>query len=133
MGLNLKIGQIIPLAWQLHDGATNKFPQAVIRDKDDVPISGSPFDLTHQSNGLYTLPGNAALMPNSEKVTVQFLTYNESGHTTLSDDHSIVTLEIALDTSSESDAGEISAVVESTPIVNGIVSGDSIKGIIDEC
>jgi hypothetical protein len=128
--MELKPGDLIPLVWQLHDGATNKFCRAAVRDKDNAAISGSPFTLAHVANGLYT--SNAAIMPNSEKVSVQFLTYDDAGFTTPSTTHSIVSVEIALD--KDLLAGEVKGVVQSDEVVSGITEDDApLVGVVEEC
>lgn len=76
-----RVGDQIPLQLQLFDGATGKFPRAVVKDASGAAISGSPFDLAHVANGHYS--NLSAVMPSTPFVTIQYLVYSDAGHTTL--------------------------------------------------
>lgn len=94
----IRVGDQIPIQVQLFDGATGKFPRAVVRDAAGATISGSPFSLTHVATGQYS--NAAAVMPSTAFVTVQIAVYNDAGFTTLSSDHEITLDEFDLDESS---------------------------------
>lgn len=83
----IRVGDQIPLQLQLFDGATGKFPQAVVKDATGTAISGSPFDLAHVANGHYS--NLTAVMPSTAFVTIQYLVYSDAGHTTLDTGYSI--------------------------------------------
>lgn len=78
-------GQAVPLALQLEDGDTGKFPQAVVRNPAGGAVVGSPFDLAHRGEGGYT--NTALTMPTETFLHVTYITYNEVGHTTESAVH----------------------------------------------
>jgi len=94
----IRIGDQIPIQIQLFDGATGKFPRAVVQDAASATISGSPFSLTHVALGQYS--NAAAVMPSTAFVTVQIAVYNDAGFTTLSADHEITLDQFDLDESS---------------------------------
>lgn len=128
--MNLKPNDIIPLVLQLFDNATNKFVRAVVRDNSGVQISGSPFTLAHQANGLYI--NGSALMPNKPFISVQYLVYDDAGFTTLSSTHSSTSIEIPLEYSSNSCAVE--GVVEDSTILSGVVeSAEVLTATVCEC
>lgn len=132
--MNIKVGDKIPLVLQLFDNATTKFVRAVIRDATDAPISGSPFTLAHEANGLYT--NNAAVMPDTPFVSVQYLVYDDAGFTTLSEDHSSVGVEIPrLECGVEIlNGGEVTGVVQSEPQIIGVVEASSdVTATVCEC
>ena len=128
--MNLKPNDIIPLVLQLFDNATNKFVRAVVRDNSDAEISGSPFTLVHEANGLYT--NSTALMPNKPFVSVQYLVYDDAGFTTFSSTHSSTSIEIPLEYSSSSCAVE--GVVEDSTVLSGVVeSAEVLTATVCEC
>ena len=128
--MNLKPGDKIPLVLQLFDNAVGKFVRAVVRDSSDAEISGSPFALAHEASGLYT--NAAAIMPNTPFISVQYLVYDDAGFTTLSSDHSAVGVEIPIDR--EIIGGEVTAIVDATPVVTGIVEASPVvTGVVCEC
>ncbi len=94
----IRVGDQIPIQVQLFDGATGKFPRAVVRDAAGATISGSPFSLTHVALGQYS--NTAAVMPSTAYVTVQIAVYNDAGFTALSADHEITLDQFDLDESS---------------------------------
>ena len=71
----------LPLSLQLHDGNTGKFPLAHVMDETNTPVTGSPFSLSHVSNGFYSNLSYTVLSAN-KKLKVTYITYNEIGHTT---------------------------------------------------
>lgn len=81
--MNLPVGSTIPIAIQLIDNATDKYIRAHVRDNDDNEISGSPVNLTHISNGLYT--NYDLIFPEVPFVTVQYIVYDDSGYTIISE------------------------------------------------
>jgi len=82
----IRVGDQIPIWLQLFDGVTTKFPRAVVRNAAGTAISGSPFDLTHVADGLYS--NSSAVMPSTPFVTVQYLVFNEVGRTTMDNNYS---------------------------------------------
>lgn len=81
LGISLKVGEEVPIICRLYDRATDKFPQAVIRD--DAGILLTTLDLSHESNGAY-VPFAPYNMPDEDFIKVYFDVYNEVGHATLS-------------------------------------------------
>ena len=85
MGSAIKIGESIPLIYQLHDGDTTKFVRATVEDPDGNPIAGSPASMPHVSNGKYE--NNSLLMPDKRYVSVTYQVFDDAGFTTPSPDH----------------------------------------------
>lgn len=128
--MNLRRGDTIPLKFQLSEGDTGKYVRAFIRDSADSPISGSPFNLSHVANGLYT--SDAAIMPETKNVSVQFITYSDSGYTTRDTDYPIVAIEIPL--SRDSISGEVVGYVDSVGVVKGVIdSVGVVSAFVCEC
>ena len=71
-------GSIVPLARQLADGATGKFPQAKIYDLAGNLLT--TVDLTHRAIGLYT--NNAYVMPVKDSIFAVYVVYDDAPHTT---------------------------------------------------
>jgi hypothetical protein len=81
----IAINETIPVFAQLGNGATNKFVRANVYNPDGSLVVGSPFALSHVSNGLYL---NTSLqMPNVTFITVQAESFDDSGYTTPSDSY----------------------------------------------
>lgn len=80
------VGSQVPLNLQLFDEDATKFPQAVIYNPAGTVLS--TIDLAHIASGLYS--DTSFVMPNVAFVRVQFRTFNEVGHTTLSALHATV-------------------------------------------
>lgn len=77
--MKLVVGQTIPCTLQLKDRATGKFPRAIVRDNSGSTLS--VLNLTHVSSGLYQ--DHSTTMTNVPSVTVQYIVYSDSGHTTI--------------------------------------------------
>lgn len=75
----VKAGQAIKLNLQLSDEDASAFPQAELIDETGSPIAGSPVNLSHVSNGLYT--DDSISMPAVEVVYAQYKTFIDSGYT----------------------------------------------------
>lgn len=76
-----RLGTPIPLRLQFSDGDSSKFVRAVVKDPTGTPLAGSPFVLTHTSNGLFT--NFAHLMPEVDFISAQYLVYDDAGFTIL--------------------------------------------------
>jgi len=116
------VGDPIDLNLQLHDGATDKFPQVTLRDEDGVELVGSPVDLVHVGQGLYQ--SDAILMPDTREVTGVFITFNNAIHTILSIIH-----QRDLEIFTPSSAAEIIAILESMSGSGFTESTDSLEKI----
>ena len=81
-----KSGEALNLSLQLFDGATDKYPRARVFKTDGTELSGSPVNLSHVGGGLYV--NSDLTMPSVFSVYAQYKVYNDSGHTTISSDHS---------------------------------------------
>lgn len=77
-----KNGEDIPLTVQLEDQETGKYVRAKVLNPSDLDISGSPVNMTHQSEGLYTA---TLTMPNVEYVRIQYQVFDDAGYSTPSD------------------------------------------------
>jgi len=69
------LGDPIPVACQLFDGATNKFVQARLRDVTGADLPGSPAMAPHTQSGLYVNP--SFLMPPIAIVIVTFRIFDD--------------------------------------------------------
>ncbi len=87
----ITVNDPIPLTLQLHDGAENKYPQAIIRDSAGSTILGSPVDLSHIGNGLYRDLTKTLASP--QIISVTFVTYDDASHTTESSEHQMATVD----------------------------------------
>lgn len=83
----VKVGDPIQLNLQLEDGATNKFPRAILRNQLGVLLPESPVDLTHTGEGLYQ--NDSVFMPDTQEVTATYKVYDDAGRTILSAIYSI--------------------------------------------
>lgn len=79
MSIPVKVGDGIPLRLQLSDEDSGAFPQAVLRDPTGSELPGSPVDLGHEGDGLYT--NNAVSFPDEEFIIAQYKVYQNGGHT----------------------------------------------------
>lgn len=71
-------GEKVPVVLQVQDGNENLFPQAIIRNQNNVQIA--LLDLGHTQNGEY-VPSAPYLMPSEEYIKIQFKVYEDAGHT----------------------------------------------------
>lgn len=79
-GIEVELTNPLPLRLQTFDGATDQFPQAHVYASDNSEVAGSPFDLLHVANGLYT---NDSFTPASQDTyTAIYIVYSDSGHLT---------------------------------------------------
>lgn len=81
MAIELKLGETVPLSLLLEDGATDKFPIAIVYDQNNATIPGSPFYLTHLNYGRYVNSSLSAMNPYTH-LEVVYITYEDSGYTT---------------------------------------------------
>jgi len=79
------IGDSLPLKFSLHDGATDRFVRAVVKDNFDVAVAGSPFTLTHKGDGLYK--NDAVAMPDKRFVYAVYIAFDDALFVTESDVH----------------------------------------------
>lgn len=84
-------GDTLDLRLQLSDGQTGKFPLAHVFDASGVEIAGSPVALTHVARGLYI--NGSLIMPSTDQVFVQYISYDDSLHIVQSADE-IISLDV---------------------------------------
>lgn len=74
-----RVGEDIPLTLQLEDRNTGKYVRASVYNPSGAHIAGSPINLSHFGQGMYTaeLP-----MPFVEFVRVAYEVYDDSGYST---------------------------------------------------
>lgn len=99
----VKAGDPIQLNLQLEDGATNKFPQAILRNQSGTLLPVSPVSLTHTGDGLYQ--NDSIIMPNTQEVTATYKVYDDAPRTLLSQIYSI-----ELDVFTKDSAAEIISI-----------------------
>lgn len=138
MSFKIKVNTPILLTLQLHDGAENKYPQAVIRDSAGNTILGSPVDLPHIGNGLYRDLTKSLASP--QIISVTFITYDDASHTVESNDHQRATVdyEIIQETTSidtpvfTTGEKELVGVIPGQVKVIGEIETATLNGIIRE-
>lgn len=84
--MSLIVGQTVPIAMQLFDGATGKYPRAVVRNNSGTTLA--TVDLAHLASGLYQY--NSYVMTDVPYITVQYIVYSDSGHTTIDTNYGYV-------------------------------------------
>lgn len=75
----IQVGEVVPVFMQIVDGATDQYPQAVVRDDQGNLLT--TLNLVHEANGLY-VPSSPYSMPNEIFIKVTCIVYTDSGHTT---------------------------------------------------
>jgi hypothetical protein len=130
--MDLLLGQEVPLALQLSNGATNKFPRAKIYDESGTELAGSPVVLTHVSAGLYK--ASSFVMPAKPFIVAQYLIYSDAGFTTLDPDYPIASDAFSLLTLTtlEMTRAILFGTVEKAPIIVGTLSASQLYGEISE-
>ena len=126
----VRLGSAALLVAQLSEGETNLYPRAVVRDQAGAQVSGSPFDLAHIANGLYS---SSAFTPGTQgRFTATFSVYTDSGHTTLSD-YPLISDVIDVEDEAESDTAPIEGKIDGDGFINGQLDGDIfITGVVDD-
>lgn len=128
--MELRVGQKIPLALQLFDGATDRHVRAWVRKPDGTQLSGSPYTLSHVASGLYE--NDNATMPDSDWVTAQYRVFDDSGFTSPSEDHADALDTFTRSTSIEN-GSEVAGFIDSGGEVLGLAQGsDAVTGIVGE-
>ena len=84
MGINLKVGEKIPLALLLENRATDRFVRAIVRDDVGAQMAGSPFNVPRVSNGWHY--DISVGMPDSAYLTVEYDVFDDAPFTTASTD-----------------------------------------------
>jgi len=80
---DVKLGDTVPLNFQLFDGAVDKFVRAIVFDQAGISIGSSPHDLTHVKNGYYH--DRTLSMPNKTQLTAVYLVFEDALFTILSE------------------------------------------------
>lgn len=115
----LQQGQKIQLNLVLEKGEPNLFPIAILKDKDQVPLAGSPVTLTHDSDGHYI--NDSITMPNTQEVHATFIVYQDAAHTILSD---------------YGQTDEVFILDEHVPLlqqlISGAIPGQEIEGLLED-
>jgi len=143
----VKIGDPIQLNLQLEDGATDKYPQAILRNQIGTILAGSPVDLTHTGDGLYQ--NDSISMPNTQEVTATYKVYEDAPHTVLSQFYTIELDVFGKDNAAElvanlkqlagditgelEDTGGITAYFDDDGWITGEISDNgALEGFIEE-
>lgn len=126
----LRVGQTVPIALQLFDGATNKYVKATVTKADGTAISGSPFSVPHETGGLYKL--NSQVMPSTEFLTVQYKVYDDAGFTTPSTDHGDA-LDVFSKAEDFADQSQLSGLISQDIVLSGIMESNTLVGTVEEC
>lgn len=131
--MDLLLGQEVPLALQLSNGATNKYPQARMFDDSGAELSGSPVTLTHVGSGLYKAAN--FVMPAKPFIVAQYLVYSDAGHTTLDADYPIASDAFALlDISTlDNPRAALFGSLENSPVIVGALSASQLYGEVEDC
>lgn len=125
--MKYKVNQYIPLVLQLSDEDTSLYPQVVLKDNTGANI-GSPIDLTHRGNGLYS--DESFQMPAFNFITAQFKVYQDAGHTIRSIRH----IDTLVETYSRDIVGEAvdSILASMNALLAGGFIGDITGFIVDQ-
>lgn len=86
----LKPGKPIILRLLLEDGADDKYVRAFLTKNTGVVVAGSPFSLSHVSNGLYTYSDLSGLLfpdDGTKEIYAVYKTFDDSLYTTESTIH----------------------------------------------
>lgn len=114
--LEVETNATVLLELSLADGDATKFPRARIYNSAGTEQTGAPFnspvDLSHVANGLYQATTTAAAA--AGKFSVHYVTYQDAGHTTVSNKFARV--------------GEDLRVV--TPIANQVFDAPSASHVV---
>lgn len=79
-------GDTLPLSFQLHDGAEDKYVRATVVDDTGSALTGSPVSMGHLVAGKYT--SDAIVMPAGVKyVEATYDVFNDAGFTVESEEH----------------------------------------------
>ena len=81
MSTPIKTGSKLNLNLLVDDGNDSLFPLAIVTDKDNVPVVGSPFTLVSIGNGRY-FNNDYTVIQNSNYLIATFIVYEDAGHTT---------------------------------------------------
>ncbi len=127
----MNAGDKIPVQTQLADYNDAQYPLATVTDADGTEISGSPFPLTPvDSTGFYN--NIDAIMPDSPWVSVVIKTYQDSGHTSLSDSEGGTDYNVYLTGSSSGGSlptsSAITGLIETDTCEPGPIQDTVIKG-----
>ena len=119
-----QIADPIPLSLQLSEGETNRYARAKVFAPDGSEISGSPFNLTHVSNGLYQT--EQARMPDELFVVALYQVFTDSGYTTPDTNYAFLTETFEKTVLATAPAAEIvtditGAVSEENEILGGTI------------
>jgi len=79
MGINLAIGEKIPLFLLTESRVSGKVVRARIRDKDGAEITGSPVTVAHLADGEYF--DDSIAMPNTAHIVVTYDVFDGPGFT----------------------------------------------------
>jgi len=83
MGVDLQLGEKIPLFLLLENREVDKVVKATIRKADGTEIPSSPVTVPHLANGEYFL--DSLVMPNSQSIMVIYDVFDGPGFTNPSD------------------------------------------------
>lgn len=121
--MRLNVGELIPLELQLSDGATGKFPRALVYNAAGTLLS--TINLTHVASGRYA--DDSLTMTNTPYTVATYLVYSDSGHTTLDTSYAstIDLWQLATTANSAIAAAVIAATVEGS-----ITVGRALRGLV---
>ena len=79
--VKLQVGEEIPIVLQIADGVSTLYPRAYIYDNDNNLLGN--VNLEHKANGYYApANGSEEIMPDEFFISIVFVVYTDSGHTT---------------------------------------------------
>ena len=136
--VNIKAGSTVKLDVIFPGGGAGLFPQAILLDQDNAPITGSPLNLVSVAGDLYsgtfTFP-----VSGTTKVTAETIAYTDAGHTTPDTnfeqalDEFFIQNDITAGQAVGNNAvGTIQGTLKDETNLTGVLQDDNIIGVIGE-
>lgn len=127
---NIKVGNPVPLSFQLHDGDTTKFVRAIVRNAAGALLG--TVTLVHLSNGLYI--DTSVVMPTGAFATATYDVFDDAGFATRSSEHPFSGHERFDEENGVPNKPTVSSAVVATvrqsPVVATVLSEESIAGTV---
>jgi hypothetical protein len=139
VGINLKLGQLVPICHTLTDGNSSLYVQAKVYNQSNVLLA--TINLTNAGSGIYT--HNAYYMPVATFIRIQFSIYSDDLYTVLNINYTLDHDIFYTDTSTEYVGFELVGVVEADDLIGeviddsegdliGTIEDDSLTGVVED-
>jgi hypothetical protein len=128
VGINLKLGQLVPICHTLTDGNSALYVQAKIYNQSNTLLA--TINLTNAGAGSYT--HNAYYMPVATFIRIQFSIYTDNAYTILSTDYTTDHDIFYTDTTTEYVGFELVGIVESDELIGEVLNESELIGTIED-